>query len=85
MIEIFVIVALVALLGWDRHENRKERSKMLNAILSKNTEDQVHMDMADKTKIVMEDRKEQMEPDLVQESQLDDREFNKRIKEELGG
>jgi hypothetical protein len=82
MIELGVITVLIALLGWEKYQNRKERAKMLNLIVAKDVPEAVNLEIADRTKI---DVKEDHEPDLIPESQMDDREFNRRIKEQLDG
>jgi hypothetical protein len=51
MIEVITITALVTLLGWQEYQNRKERSKLFNAILSKNINDFKDLEIADKTEI----------------------------------
>ena len=84
MIEVIIIVALLALLGWERYQGRLERAKMLNALTAKNNQEQVNLDMADKTKIILKDKKEIAEPELVHESQIDNDTFNKNIKNILG-
>lgn len=80
MIEI-ILMALVALsiLGYHAyyvHENNKERKKMINALIAKNTDEMASLELADKTKIeVKKDNKE----DLVPVEDLSDDEFRKRV------
>mgnify|MGYP001587815384 CR=1 FL=1 len=46
-----VILLLCGLLGWKEREARLERSKLINALLAKNAQDMVNLDLADKTEI----------------------------------
>jgi predicted negative regulator of RcsB-dependent stress response len=77
MIEVFVIIALVALLGWQEWNNRKERAKMLNAIVGKNAGEIASLDLADKTEITA---KTEPKPDVVEMTNLPDEDFDKIIK-----
>lgn len=54
MIEItlsLVIVSLIGLIAWLDYNQRKERKSLLNAIMAKNTNDLVNLNLADKTEI----------------------------------
>lgn len=51
---LLVILGLGALLGWKERENRLERSKFINALLAKNAQEMVNLDLADKTQIKTE-------------------------------
>ena len=51
MTEIIVILALVVLVAWQEYHNRKERSKLVNAILAKTVNDFKDLEIADRTKI----------------------------------
>lgn len=79
MIEVAVIIALVALLGWDKYQNRKERAKFLNAIMSKNAQDMVNLDLADKTDIKASAPPQAVAPDLIPEEQISDEDFEKYV------
>lgn len=81
MIEIFTIVALTGLLAWERYQNRKERGKLINAIMSKNAQELTNLEIADKTKIELKDS-EQDEPDLIPFDRASDEVFNKLIEKE---
>ena len=81
MIEIFTIIALVVLLGWQEYQNRKERAKMLNAIIGKNTQEIASLDLADKTDIKA---KTETKSDIIPMENLPDDEFSKIIKKENG-
>lgn len=78
MIEIAVILILAGLLGWEKHQNRIERAKMLNMIVGKDTTEIANLEMADKTKI---DVSQPKEPDLVPEEQISDEDFQKYVLE----
>ena len=82
MIEVIVILALLALIGWEKYQNRIERAKYLNAILGKNVQEIASLNLADKTKIVANE--------TVTESQtpvesLDDEQFMKQLEKEENG
>ena len=75
MIEIilfFVIAVLCGLIAWIDYNARLERKSMLNALLAKNAQDMVNLELVDKTKI---DVKKPEPPDLVPVDQLSDDEF----------
>ena len=73
MIEIVlvgVIIVLSLLLGWQDHNNRKERKSLMNALLSKNSQEMVNLELADKTKVEVKPTKKDEE--LVETSTLSD-------------
>ena len=75
IILLLVIIALGTLIGWDRYENRKERQKLIQAIMSKSAQDMVNFEMADKVKEI---KQEPMIPEgLEAESELNDKDFKK--------
>jgi predicted negative regulator of RcsB-dependent stress response len=81
MIETVLVIVIIAqgvLIGWLDYNNRKERKSMLNAILSKDTQDMVNLELADKTKI--EASKEE-QPEFTETSNISDEEYAKLIKE----
>ena len=80
-IEAIVIIALVVLLGWQEWNNRKERAKMLNAIIGKNFQEIASLDLADKTEIKAKTEKR---PDMTPLENLPEDEFSKIIKKENG-
>jgi Tfp pilus assembly protein PilE len=78
MIEIVTILALIGLIGFQEYHNRKERAKLINAILAKNNQEFKEMELADKTKIEIKPPKE---ANLIPENQLtDDQWFETEIK-----
>ena len=79
MIEIAllaVIGLLSGLLIWEKYEGRKERNKLVNALIAKNAQDMVNLDLADKTEI-----KAQVpdKPEFVPLDDLTNEEFGKLI------
>lgn len=51
VILLIVILILCGLLGWKDRECRLERNKLINALLAKNAQDMVNLDLVDKTEI----------------------------------
>lgn len=72
-----VIVALCCLIGWMEYNNRKERKSYLNALLAKNASELVQLDLVDKAQVEVE--KPNKLPDLIPESELDDKTWRKHI------
>lgn len=70
-----VIAILSALLAWDRHENRKENHKMIQAIMSKSVQDLKDFELTERVTIASP----QLDPlpDMTEVSELDDKEFEK--------
>lgn len=89
MIEIFVIVALVVVIGvllffQARTEalNRVQTNKLINTIISKNVNELSQLELTDKTQI----SKVEVPPSqFVPESDLSDSEFSKLINQEING
>jgi len=75
-----VIVALVALIGWQEWNNRKERAKLLNAILGKNVQEIASLDLADKTVIKANTDK----PEITPLENMSEEDFGKVIKTQNG-
>lgn len=80
---VLVIMTLCGLLGWLDWNNRKERAKLVNAIMSKNASDLASLDFVDKQPAPKD--VSQTPPDLVPFEGLDEEEFDKHIQEQLGG
>jgi hypothetical protein len=51
MIEIATILGLIGLIAFQEYHNRKERAKLINAVLSKSNQEFKEMELADKTTI----------------------------------
>lgn len=87
VILFLVIVALGSLIAWDRHENRKERQKLIQAIMSKSAADMVNFEMADKVEKITPNQPLINPDDYTAESELSDKEFDKYVlnKEEDNG
>jgi len=71
-----VIVALISLIAFMDWNNRKERKSLLNAIKSKDVQDMVNLELADKTKI---DLPTEPQPDIVPTETLTDQEYEDLI------
>lgn len=78
MIEVIVILALLALLGWEKYQGRLERAKYLNAILGKNAHEIASLNLSDKTKIIADTTTDE---GPTPEQNLSDEDFAKKIKE----
>lgn len=77
---VVVIAVLVGLIGWMDYNHRLERQKLVNALMAKNAQEQANLDMADKTKIKVENEVQPViPPDLVPENQMTDEEFDKFV------
>jgi len=84
MIEIIlssIILALLSALVYERYENKKERAKLLNALIAKTPEQFRDLELADKVKPIEAPKK--VEPELIPESELDDKKFQELIKKEV--
>jgi len=79
MIELIVIIVLLIFIGVQEYFNRKERKVLLNAVLSKNTDEFIGLESQDKAKPELEDEK----PDLIPIGDADDETFQKAIKNEI--
>ena len=77
LILALVIIALLAFIAWERHETRKEQAKLINALVSKNAQEMVNLELSDKTQIKAEIPKE---PDLIPEGDLPQKEWEEAIK-----
>lgn len=79
MIEIvllLVIVVQTVLLGWFEHNARKERKSLVNALMAKDSQELLNLELADKTKIAVTPEEK---PDLTETSSLSDEEYEKVI------
>lgn len=77
-----VIVVLAALLGWQEYNGRKERAKMLNAIIAKTTEENINLTLADNTKTEVESPP--LQPDLTPLDNLSNEELMDQLNKEMG-
>ena len=73
--EIGIIIALISLIGWLEYQNRKERAKLFNAIMSKNNQEFKELELTDKTSIKVRPNNDL--PDLIPTDQLTDEEWEK--------
>ena len=73
-----VIVALCGLIGWIDYNNRKERQKLIQAIMSKTAQDLKDFELADK--ISFESPKmPDIPPEFEEVNELSDEDFDKHI------
>lgn len=74
-----IILILCGLLGWKEREARLERSKLINALLAKNAQEMVNLDMADKTQIKVEIPETLKEPDFTPPENLSQEDWEKAV------
>ena len=74
-------LALIVAFGFYVKEHNQEKARLINAILSKDSQDYVQRTLAENTKIEPEINKK--DPDLVPFEQLNDEQFDKHIQETL--
>ena len=77
-----VILILCCLIGWLDFNNRKERSKLINALLSKNAAELRDLEFVEKNQ---PEQQKSTPPDIVPLDSLDDQQFDNFIKEQLNG
>lgn len=78
VILLAVIVALCVLIGWQEYQNRKEKNRLINVIISKNNQELRDLDIASQTKIKVETKP--VNEEFIPEPDLTDEEFNEVIK-----
>ena len=71
-----VIALLLGVLAFVEYQNRLERQKFINALISKNATEMANLDLADKTEIKAEVPKQ---PELIPMDDLSDKEFDKAV------
>jgi len=84
MIELILGLTILALIGvilYEKHENKRERSKLINALLAKTPEQFRDLELADKVKPIETPKK--AEPEFVAESEITDKQFQEMIKKEV--
>ena len=87
MIEIIAIAILavtnlgtLAFLSWYIYLENKQKNKMINSLIAKNSQDFSNFEMADKIeKIKQQEPTPEIPPDLQEVSSLDDETFDKKI------
>jgi hypothetical protein len=72
---VVVIIALVLLMAFQEFHGRRERSKLINAILSKDAKEFQDMELADKTSIKVAPKDEVQ--DFISTDQLSDDDWEK--------
>lgn len=78
----WVIVGLFALLAWEKHENKKERAKWMNALIAKTPEQYRDLELTEKVKPI--EPPVPKEPEFVPESDIPDEKFQELIEKEIG-
>ena len=76
-----VVVGLFALLAWEKHENKKERAKWINALIAKTPEQYRDLELTEKVKPI--EPPVNSEPTLVPEADMTDKEFQEQIEKEV--
>lgn len=80
IILVVVIVALIGLIAWQEWNNRKERAKLINAIIGKNAQEVASLDLADKTEIKVKPT----QTDVIPEENMSDDDWKEQIKKQNG-
>lgn len=81
MEQVIVIAVLVALIGWQEYQNRKERNKLINALLSKDAKELRELEFIEKVK---PEPMVEKQPEIISVDQLTDDEFDKFIDKQNG-
>ena len=76
-----IIIVLLGGFGWYVREQEKTKSKLINALLAKDSQEYVSRQLADQTEIVKPEI--QTPSEIVSTDQLNDEEFDKHIQEQL--
>ena len=76
-----IILALIGVILYEKHESKKERSKLINALLAKTPEQFRDLELAEKVKPIEAPKK--AEPEFVAESEITDKQFQDMIKKEV--
>lgn len=80
LILLAVIIGLLAVIAYQEHSNRLERSKMINAIIAKSSIEMRDLEIADKTKI--EIKQENKPSEFVSTDQMSSEEWDKYIEDQ---
>jgi hypothetical protein len=74
-------VVLVAMLAWEKYQNRLERQKYLNAIIGKNAQEVASLNLADNTKI---ESRSKTKEDIMPIESMSEADFEKMIDKQNG-
>lgn len=74
------ILALLALLAYERYEGRRERAKLVNALMAKTTGEFRDLELTEKVRPIETPKREESE--FMPESELSDEQFKKMIDQE---
>ena len=77
------IIGLIALLAHERYEGRRDRAKLVNALMAKTTGEFRDLELTEKVKPIETPKRTQ--PEYTPESELSDEQFKKMIEEENNG
>ncbi len=86
MIDLILFAIILVLLGgfgWYVREQEKVKTKLINAILAKDSTEYVNRTLADATDVVKPDMTPNFSSDLVPETQLSDEDFDAHIAQQL--
>ena len=78
-----VIVALSVLIGFMDCNNRKERKSLMNAVIAKNNQELVNLELADKTVVDTKDIAKEVDDLFVPTDSLSDDEYDKMIRKSI--
>ena len=76
-----IILALLGLLAWQDYNGRKERAKLINALVAKTVNEFRDLELTEKVKPITPPIVK--EPDLIHESEISDEKFEEMIKREI--
>lgn len=77
---LIVITLLIGLIGWQEYQNRQERSRLVNALLSRNAQELRDLNMVEKLQIRTDRPKE---PDFIPVENMSEEQFQKFIGDEV--
>jgi len=76
-----VVFALFGLLMWEKNENKKERTKWMNALIAKTPEQYRDLELTDKVKPI--EPPIAKESEFIPESDISDEKFKEMINKEI--
>lgn len=80
LVLLIFIGVLAGLLAWEKHTNKEERDKLINALLSKNAAELRDLEFVAK---LPKQQEEKIPSDFVAIEDLSDEDFDKHIEETL--
>ena len=76
-----VVIGQLGLLAWEKYENKKERSKFINALMAKTPEQFRDLELTEKVEPI---RPQVKEPEFIPEHDMTDDQFKEMIDKEVG-